>query len=301
MIERAGKVDRQSIDSNDNLDVPHTFEGDREESEKLASPEVETMTDDPEQADAALEEDMGVEGASQHLRMLEALLFAASEPLGTGALAERLPEGADVSGMLDHLQDLYKNRGVVLISVAGCWAFRTAPDLSFLMERERVEPRRLSKAAIETLSIISYHQPVTRAEIEDIRGVAVSKGTVDLLMEIGWVRLRGRRRTPGRPVTYGTTDDFLDHFGLERLGDLPGMEELKGAGLLDGRLPPGFSVPIPQPSSADEEASLDEVDDENEDISEFQTDFLEGADRAGPGEPLEVDEPGDEPRDEIES
>ncbi len=218
---------------------------------------------------------------SQHLRMLEALLFAASEPLDAASLAERLPEGADVPALLKDLQDAYADRGVVLVSVGGRWALRTAPDLSFLMERERVEPRRLSKAGIETLAIIAYHQPVTRAEIEEIRGVAVSKGTIDLLMEIGWVRLRGRRRTPGRPVTYGTTEAFLDHFGLESIEDLPGMEELKAAGLLDGRLPPDFTVPSPRPAAADETASLDE---EDEETVEFQTDFLDGAEAEEGGE-----------------
>lgn len=287
-------MERQNIDAGDNLDVPHALEDDAEERETPATAKAELMTEDPDKLGSASEEGKEVGESSQHLRMLEALLFAAADPLDEASLAERLPEGADVRGLLEQLRALYQNRGVVLITVAGCWALRTAPDLSFLMERERVEPRRLSKAAIETLSIISYHQPVTRAEIEDIRGVAVSKGTVDLLMEIGWVRLRGRRRTPGRPVTYGTTDDFLDHFGLESLEDLPGMEELKGAGLLDGRLPPGFSVPSPRASSADEEASLDEIDDEDGQAPEFQTDFLEGADMAELGESFEADEPEDE-------
>ncbi len=287
-------MERQNIDAGDNLDAPHALEDEAEERETPATTKAEIMIDDPDKLGSAAEEGKGVGESSQHLRMLEALLFAAAEPLDEASLAERLPEGADVRGLLEQLRALYQNRGVVLITVAGCWALRTAPDLSFLMERERVEPRRLSKAAIETLSIISYHQPVTRAEIEDIRGVAVSKGTVDLLMEIGWVRLRGRRRTPGRPVTYGTTDDFLDHFGLEGLEDLPGMEELKGAGLLDGRLPPGFRVPTPQESSADEEASLDEIDDEDGQAPEFQTDFLEGTDMAELGESFEADEPEDE-------
>ncbi len=287
-------MDRHNIDAGDNLDAPHALEDDREERETQGILEAETMTDDPDKLGSAPDEEKGEEGPSQHLRMLEALLFAASEPLDLPSLTERLPEGADVGGLLDSLQALYQNRGVVLITVGGRWAFRTAPDLSFMMERERIEPRRLSKAAIETLSIISYHQPVTRAEIEEIRGVAVSKGTVDLLMEIGWVRLRGRRRTPGRPVTYGTTDEFLEHFGLENLGDLPGMEELKGAGLLDGRLPPGFSVPSPQAPSDDEEASLDECDEEEGQAPEFQTDFLENADMAELGESLEAGEPDDE-------
>ncbi len=211
---------------------------------------------------------------SQCLRMLEALLFAAAEPVDLDTLEQRLPDGVNVVALLEILKSEYVNRGVNLICINRKWALRTAPDLNFLMERERVEPRRLSRAATETLAIIAYHQPVTRAEIEDIRGVAVSKGTVDLLMEVGWVRLHGRRRTPGRPVTYGTTEDFLSHFGLEDVGDLPGIEELKAAGLLDARLPPGFTLPTPGISEA--ESDEDAVDIEVEDESpEFQTDFLE--------------------------
>ncbi len=211
---------------------------------------------------------------SQHMRMLEALLFAASEPVDLETLSQRLPDGIDVTALLEVLKDEYANRGVNLICVGDKWTLRTAPDLNFLMERERVEPRRLSRAGIETLAIIAYHQPVTRAEIEEIRGVAVSKGTVDLLMEVGWVRLRGRRRTPGRPVTYGTTDDFLSHFGLENVSDLPGVDELKAAGLLDARLPPGFEVPSPKSGeiNPDEDPVDLEPDDDN---PEFQTDFME--------------------------
>ena len=179
------------------------------------------------------------------MRMAEALFFAAAEPLDIDSIAARLPEGADVGAVIEDLQKTYESRGVNLVRIANKWMFRTADDLSFLMEREAVEQRRLSRAAMETLAIIAYHQPVTRAEIEEIRGVSVSKGTLDVLMETGWVRLRGRKRTPGRPVTYGTTEDFLVHFGLENVGDLPGVDELKAAGLLDGRLPPGFDIPNP--------------------------------------------------------
>lgn len=181
----------------------------------------------------------------EHLRMLEALLFAAVEPLDLPTLAARLPQGADVARLLSELQAAYANRGVNLVQVGERWRFRTAEDLSFLLRRDAVEQRPLSRAALETLAIIAYHQPVTRAEIEEIRGVGASKGVFDVLMETGWVRMRGRRRTPGRPVTYGTTPEFLDHFGLESLRDLPGVEELKGAGLLDSRLPPDFTVPMP--------------------------------------------------------
>jgi len=144
---------------------------------------------------------------------------------------------------------------VNLVQVAGKWSMRTAGDLSFLLSRDAVEQKRLSRAALETLAIISYHQPVTRAEIEEIRGVATSKGTLDLLLETGWIRMRGRRRTPGRPVTYGTTEAFLVHFGLDQIADLPGLDELKGAGLLDARVPAGFSIPEPY---AGEELTADE-------------------------------------------
>ncbi len=144
------------------------------------------------------------------------------------------------------LQERYQPRGVNLVRVAGKWAFRTAADLAYLLERQQQEERRLSKAALETLAIIAYHQPVTRAEIEEIRGVVISKGTLDVLLETGWVRLRGRRRAPGRPITYGTTDRFLEQFGFDSIADLPGLSELKGLGLLDGQLPAGFSVPDPQ-------------------------------------------------------
>ena len=166
------------------------------------------------------------------VRMVEALLFAAEEPLDDATLASRLPQDAPLEKLLSTLRQSYAPRGVNLVKVAGRWAFRTAPDLAFLMEEERQVSRRLSKAGLETLAIVTYHQPVTRAEIEDIRGVSVNRGTLDLLMEAGWVRIVGRRRSPGRPVTYGTTDGFLDHFGLPSLEDLPGIEELKATGLI---------------------------------------------------------------------
>jgi len=179
------------------------------------------------------------------LRILEALLFAAAVPLDTEALARHLRPGDDVAALLGVLQGRYADRGVNLVRVAGKWAFRTAESLGYLMERHAVEERRLSRAALETLAIVAYHQPVTRAEIEEIRGVATSKGTLDVLLESGWVRPRGRRRAPGRPLTFGTTERFLEHFGLDSVKDLPGLSELKGAGLLDGNLPPGFKVPEP--------------------------------------------------------
>lgn len=185
------------------------------------------------------------EVAERHLRILEALLFASSEPLAASQMLPYLGEGADIAELLAALQQRYADRGVNLVQRGDKWAFRTAEDLGFLLRREEQETRPLSRAALETLSIIAYHQPSTRAEIEEVRGVATGKGTIDLLMEAGWIRMRGRRRTPGRPVTYGTTEAFLDHFGLESLSDLPGLDELKGSGLLSGRLPPDMQIPLP--------------------------------------------------------
>lgn len=203
-------------------------------------------------------------GHAHFVRVVEALLFAASEPLSEKLLAEALPDGTDLSAILSDLQETYRGRGVNLAFIGGTWSFRTADDLSFLLRREAVEQKRLSKAALETLAIIAYHQPVTRAEIEDIRGVAISKGTLDMLLELGWVKLRGRRRTPGRPVTYGTTADFLQHFGLAEVADLPGLHELKGAGLLSSNLPPDFDIPVPKDldSLSDDEDDLEPEDDE---------------------------------------
>jgi len=171
----------------------------------------------------------------QQLRLLEALLFASAEPLGSAQLARHLPEQADLDALLEELGRLYANRGVNLVRVGDRWAFRTAADLAPMMRIERKSERKLSRAALETLAIVAYHQPVTRGEIEEIRGVALSKGTLDTLLEAGWVKPKGRRRTPGRPVTWGTTEAFLDHFGLENLDALPGVAELKAAGLLDTR------------------------------------------------------------------
>lgn len=169
----------------------------------------------------------------QLLRLLEAMLFAAAEPVSVTALAGRMPEATDVPALLDELAALYANRGVNLVQRDGRWAFRTAVDLAPRMQIETQVPRKLSRAAVETLAIIAYHQPVTRGEIEEIRGVALSRGTLDALLEAGWIRPKGRRRTPGRPVTWVTTDAFLDHFGLESRDALPGIEELKAAGLLE--------------------------------------------------------------------
>ena len=196
------------------------------------------------------EPDNAVQPRAEELRLLEAMLFASAEPLDEKSLAARLPQGTNVREALVRLQGEYATRGVNLLRIGGKWTFRTANDLSWLLSKETVETRKLSRAAIETLAIIAYHQPVTRAEIEELRGVSTSKGSVDVLLETGWIRPRGRRKSPGRPLTYGTSEAFLSHFGLDAVGDLPGLEELKGAGMLDGRLPPGFSVPVPSDDPA---------------------------------------------------
>ena len=203
-------------------------------------------------------------------RQVEALLFAAAGPLSLDDIAKRLPANSDVEAAIAALQANYEGRGVELVCVADRWRFQTSPDLAFLMTEEREEPRRLSKAAQETLAIIAYHQPVTRAEIESVRGVQASRGTLDVLLELGLVRMRGRRRTPGRPVTYGTTDAFLEHYGLAALADLPGMADMKAAGLLSLDLPPDFAIPNPGGVDADEDLLEDDA------APEFHTDFLGG-------------------------
>ena len=202
-------------------------------------------------------------------RMIEALLFAAAEPLSVADLIDRLPAGMDIAEALIGLQADYAGRGVELVRIGDRWRFQTAPDLAFLMTREREEPRRLSRAAHETLAIIAYHQPVTRAEIEAIRGVQSSAGTMEVLAELGLVRMRGRRRTPGRPVTWGTTDGFLEHYGLSSLADLPGVAEMKAAGLLSLDLPPGFA--LPDPLAVSQEDPIDP-----EESPEFHQDYLSG-------------------------
>src|SRR3954467_14197867 len=220
----------------------------------LPKPQV---TDEPSEDEMAQHDIVGEqdtdhapEQRSEELRLIEALLFAAGEPLDNKTLKERLPEGVDIEAAMRRLQAEYAPRGVNLVRVAGKWMFRTANDLAWLLARDSVEPKKLSRAANETLAIIAYHQPVTRAESGDSRGVSLSRGTLDVLREPGWVRPRGRRKAPGRPLTFGTTQTFLEHFGLEAIGDLPGLDELKGAGLLDGRLPAGFSVPLPSDDAA---------------------------------------------------
>jgi segregation and condensation protein B len=223
-------LDDQALDGLDEID---------EEAIELSSTELQGTT-----------VSVVTEDARAQMRIAEAMLFAAPSPLSEKKIAEQLPADVDVRALLECLAQEYADRGVHLVRVAGKWAFRTADDLAYLLEKYAVEERRLSKAALETLAIIAYHQPVTRAEIEEIRGVQTSRGTLDVLMETSWVRPRGRRRAPGKPLTYGTTEEFLNHFGLEGLGELPGLAELKGAGLLDSNLPPDFEVPSPKDVAA---------------------------------------------------
>ncbi len=227
------------------------------------------MTEDDEQPQAEAAEESPRESLfeappmGEQERMVEAMLFAASEPVTSRELEARMPHGCDAAEALVHLRRRYEGRGVHLVRVGEAWAMRTAPDLGFLMTRETVETRKLSRAAIETLAIIAYHQPVTRAEIEEIRGVSVSRGTVDQLLEMEWVRFGRRRMTPGRPVTFVVTETFLDHFGLENARDLPGLAELRAAGLLESR---------PRPEGAPE-ASEDE--DAEEAVQTGQSELFE--------------------------
>lgn len=218
----------------------------------------------------------------QHLRLLEAILFATSEPLSEKALAERMPDGANLKALLTELEATYAHRGVNLRQAGKSWAFRTAPDLGPALARERQKVRKLGRAMIESLAVIAFHQPVTRAEVEEIRGVGFNRGTLDALFEVGWIRPVGRRRTPGRPVTWGTTDTFLDHFGLESLADLPGLDELKAAGLLDKRPAIESYAVKGQMSAAGDTEGMDDLDGRAADL------FKENDQ---PEEPLEPDEP----------
>lgn len=232
-----------------------------------ASDEAESDGDEAEQGGEP--DDAEAEFAAQ-LRIVEALLFAAAEPLDEASLRKRLPKGARTKALLAALEDQYRHRGVVLKNLAGRWAFTTAPDLKHMLEHHREVTRKLSRAAVETLAIVAYHQPVTRAEIEEIRGVALSKGTLDVLMEAGWVKVRGRRRVPGRPITYGTSDEFLVHFGLESLDNLPGLDELRATGLLEA-LPASGGLPMPgEAMDYSPEDPLADGDDGREFLSEVE-------------------------------
>ena len=245
--------DSDDDDDDDDSDEDDEDDEDEEESEEdLEDAEVEELSAEPVAAAAAAVAPATVTDVvspdhAQHLRLLEALVFAGTQALDEEALSERLPNDADLPRLLVDLGEMYANRGVNLVKVAGGYAFRTAPDLSEKLKIERPVTRKLSRAAIETLAIIAYHQPVTRAEIEQVRGVGLSKGTLDLLFEQNWIKPMGRRRAPGKPVTWGTTDFFLEHFGLPSLDDLPGHEEMKAAGLLDPRAQP----PIFRPEEPD--------------------------------------------------
>ncbi|MDV7144428.1 SMC-Scp complex subunit ScpB [Tropicimonas sp. TH_r6] len=217
-----------------------------EQDESLARPEESLFEAPPE---------------GEQERMVEAILFATTEPVTVAELNARMPHGADAVTALERLRKRYEGRGVNVTRIGDRWAIRTAPDLGFLMQKETVETRKLSRAAIETLAIIAYHQPVTRAEIEEIRGVSVSRGTVDQLLEMEWIRFGRRRMTPGRPVTFVVTPAFLDHFGLESARDLPGLRDLRAAGLLDNRPPPGFGL---DEREGDEDDQPDMFEDEED-------------------------------------
>lgn len=209
---------------------------------------------------------------NEAVRIAEALLFAGGEPMTAAALGERMPPGTDVAAVLMSMKRLYAGRGVELVEAGGAWRFQSAKDLAHLFAETRAAPRRLPKAAMETLAVIAYHQPVTRAEIEDIRGVSLSRGSLDLLLEIGWVRPRGRRRSPGKPLTFGTTETFLSHFGLVSLDALPGKDDLKAAGLIDPRVEAAFDVPKPDSAAAADEDPLDAGD------ASFYVDYAGGED-----------------------
>ena len=219
--------------------VEHANDDDNapEEEEVLEETAEEGPAGDAAEATAdestETENEVDPETWERYLRLTEALLFASAEPMTERMLANRLPEDADIKGLLKTLKGMYETRGVNLVRAGSSWAFRTATDLTEYLNKEVEVARKLNRAAIETLAIVAYHQPVTRAEIEEIRGVSISKGTMDVLMEEEWIKPRGRRQTPGRPLQWGTTDTFLDHFGLETLRDLPGVDELKAAGLPD--------------------------------------------------------------------
>ena len=218
--------------------VTEAADVDADDTEEVAEAESITEAADVEGDDAVEatgddEPTVDPETWNKYLKIMEALLFASAEPLTERVLTNRLPEDADIKGLLKALRLIYADRGVNLVRSGASWAFRTSPELTDYLNKEVEVARKLSRAAIETLAIVGYHQPVTRAEIEEIRGVSISKGTLDVLMEEEWIKPRGRRQTPGRPLQWGTTDSFLDHFGLETIRELPGIDELKAAGLLD--------------------------------------------------------------------
>lgn len=256
-----------------------------------------TDADEADEADGAGDEDPETAFLAA-IRMAEALLFAAAEPLDEATLRKRLPKGSRIPAILAALEDQYRHRGVILKKVANRWAFMTAPDLQHMLEEHRQVQRKLSRAAMETLAIIAYHQPVTRAEIEEIRGVGLSRGTIDVLMEAEWVKVRGRRRVPGRPVTYGVTDEFLVHFGLESADALPGIEELRASGLLEA-LPASGGIPMPGESlDAAPEDPLGDDDDGREFLEPL---ILEAEEKAGAAGDEDPDDDGDDDSDDEDS
>jgi len=279
-----------------NAEIGAEIEAKDADVEELEAEEEEhrvvSMTRDEDEDDDELKELFGDQENpfaaaaefAEHVRMTEALLFAAVEPLDEATIAKRLPENAAIKDILEALQKQYENRGVTLSKTGRKWQFVTAPDVAHVLQIEQVQPKKLSRAALETLAIIAYHQPCTRAEIEEVRGVAVSAGSLDKLLEIGWIRLRGRKEdTPGRPLLYGTSQEFLENFGLESVSHLPGMADLKAAGLLDARLPPDFVIPTPKDG--------DEIEtDENEPpVTDFVENFHETDEEAGEDAELEED------------
>ncbi len=265
----------------------------RDGAEATANAACEVTQDSSAVTAEVVEETVNASAAStrehgEMLRILEALLFSSTQAMSAQKLGEFLPPGEDPLPLLMELQAHYQGRGVHLVRVAGKWSFRTAADLGYLLKRESVEERRLSKAALETLAIIAYHQPVTRAEIEQIRGVSTSAGTLDILLDTSWIRPRGRRRAPGRPVTYGTTESFLEHFGMDNVGDLPGLSDLRGAGLMSAQLPPDFSVPQPSDvaSLMPDELPLEDDADEDQTDLELEGSGVEDDEAEGEVEPV---------------
>ena len=254
----------------------------------MSQPDPETLENAPEairnavkqlsfaysRSEQALSETLS-EKMADAMRRAEAVLFAAGEPLDAVSLSEILPQGIEAAEVLMALKSQYEGRGVQLVEVAGKWRFQSAQDLDFLFVEERQEQKKLSQAALETMAIIAYGQPVTRAEVEAVRGVAVSKGTIDTLMETGWIRIKGRRKTPGRPVTYGTTDAFLEHFGLESLSVLPGKADLEAEGLLSDVIPEDFQMPGEEGLEAEADEMDTGVEGEPDDAGAFVTDFMD--------------------------
>lgn len=269
MLDDAGRRNFEELDARESQAALAEELSEETGTKSVSDEEHEEEAVETDEAQAEAVPEWGEEDLLAHIRMAEALLFAAAEPLDVKSIADRLPVGADIATITERLSEQYAERGVNLKKIDGKWRFVTAADVAHILDKEKITPRRLSRAALETLAIIAYHQPCTRADIEDVRGVQVAKGSLDQLLEIGWVKLKGKRRdVPGRPTLYGTTDDFLQQFGLESIQDLPGLADLKAAGLLDARLPPGFAVPTPS------DAEDGDADDDEGEEAEFAQDFM---------------------------